>query len=135
LPTFRAVSVFVIFLASFWPILVSTLSGVGHIERRILDSAHVLAVKKPTMLFRIVLPASLPSIFNGMGIGLTISFILLTAAEMIGARSGMGWYVKYYSDLGNYTRTVVGVVVIGVVITVILWLFARLQHYLLRWRQ
>jgi NitT/TauT family transport system permease protein len=134
LPTFRSVSVFVIFLATFWPVLASTMSGASGVERRILDSARVLNVSKPTMLFRIVLPAALPSIFNGMGIGLTISFILLTSAEMIGARAGMGYYIKNYSDLGDFTRTVVGIIIIGVVITSIMYGFNRLQRYLLRWK-
>jgi NitT/TauT family transport system permease protein len=134
LPTFRSVSVFVIFLATFWPTLASTMSGVAHIERRVLDSARVLNVNRPTMLFRIVLPASLPSIFNGLGIGLTISFILLTSAEMIGSKAGMGYYVRYYSDFGDYTRTVVGIIIIGIVITAIMYGFNRLQRRLLRWR-
>ncbi|MDR3305555.1 MAG: ABC transporter permease subunit [Clostridiales Family XIII bacterium] len=135
LPTFRSVSVFVIFLATFWPVLASTMSGVAQVESRIIDSARVLNVSRPVMLFRIVLPASLPSIFNGMNIGLTISFILLTSAEMIGARAGMGYYVKYYSDFGDFTRIVVGVIVIGVVITAIMYGFGRLQRYLLRWKR
>jgi NitT/TauT family transport system permease protein len=135
LPTFRSVSVFVIFLASFWPILASTMSGVLNVERRIVDSARVLNVSKLTMLFQIILPASLPTVFVGCNQGLSVSFILLTSAEMIGARNGMGYYVKNYSDLGDFTRTVVGVIVIGIVITAIVFLFNRLQRYLLRWRR
>jgi len=135
LPSFRAAAVFVIFLATFWPTLVSAMSGAGSVERRILDSARALGVAKPTMLFRIVLPASLPSVFNGMGIGLTISFILLTSAEMIGMGKGMGYYVKDASDFGNFTKVVVGIVVIGVVITAITVLFGKLKAHLLRWKR
>ncbi|MDR1158233.1 MAG: ABC transporter permease subunit [Oscillospiraceae bacterium] len=134
LPSFRAVSVLVIFLASFWPILAGTMSGVLYVEQRILDSARALNVGRGTMLFRIILSAALPQIFIGCGQGLTVSFILLTSAEMIGARSGMGFYVKNYSDLGNYTRTIVGVLVIGVVISVVFFLFNKLQKFLLRWK-
>jgi NitT/TauT family transport system permease protein len=134
LPSFRAVSVMVIFLASFWPILAATMSGVLYIEKRIVDSARVLNVGKFETLCKIILPASLPQIFTGMGQGLTVSFILLTSAEMIGARSGMGYYVKNYSDLGNYTRTIVGVLVIGIVISLVFFLFNKLQKFALRWR-
>ncbi|MDR1137988.1 MAG: ABC transporter permease subunit [Synergistaceae bacterium] len=134
LPAFRSVSVMVIFLASFWPILGATMSGVLYVEKRIVESAKVLNVSRLTMLTRILLPASMPQIFTGCSQGLTVSFILLTAAEMIGARSGLGYYIKNYSDLGNYTRTLVGILVIGIVISLVFFLFNKLQKYLLRWR-
>jgi len=135
LPTFKSVSVFVIFLASFWPVFAGTMSGVLNVDRRILDSARVLNVGKATMLLRVILPASLAQIFLGCNQGLSVSFILLTSAEMIGARDGMGYYVKYYSDFGDYTRTIVGLLVIGIVVIAVTFLFQALQKYLLRWKQ
>lgn len=135
LPTFRSVSVFVIFLASFWPIFAGTMSGVLNVDKRTVDSAKVLNVKKPAMLTSVILPASLPQIFLGCNQGLSVSFILLTSAEMIGARDGMGYYVKYYSDFGDYTRTITGLIVIGVVVIAVTFLLNRFQQYLLRWRK
>ena len=135
LPSFRAVSVFVIFLASFWPVFAGTMSGVLNVDQRVLDSAKVLNVSKPTMLFRVILPASLAQIFLGCNQGLSVSFILLTSAEMIGARDGLGYYVKYYSDFGDYTRTIVGLLVIGIVVIAVTFLFNALQKYLLRWKR
>lgn len=135
LPTFRSVSVFVIFLASFWPIFAGTMSGVLNVDKKIIDSAKVLNVKKPAMLTSVILPASLPQIFLGCNQGLSVSFILLTSAEMIGARDGMGYYVKYYSDFGDYTRTITGLLVIGIVVIAVTFLFNRFQQYLLRWRK
>ena len=80
LPTFQSVSVFVIFLATFWPVFVGTMSGVLGVDKRIIDSAKVLNVRKPEMLFKIILPASLSQIFLGCNQGLspaeTRSFIL-----------------------------------------------------------
>lgn len=135
MPTFRSVSVFVIFLAAFWPAFAGTMSGVLHVEKKIIDSAKVLNVKKFTMLFKIILPAALPEIFLGCNQGLGVSFILLTSAEMIGASRGIGFYVKQYSDFGDYTRTIVGLIVIGIVVVVITMLFNKLQGYLLRWKK
>lgn len=135
LPTFRSVSVFVIFLAAFWPILASTMSGVLNVEKKIIDSAKVLNVNRFTMLFSVILPSALPQIFIGCNQGLTVSFILLTSAEMIGARDGLGYYVKNYSDFGDYTRTIVGILVIGIVVVAISFLFNKLQQYLLRWKR
>lgn len=135
LPTLRSVSVFVIFLASFWPIFAGTMSGVLNVDKKIVDSAKVLNVKKTSMLTSVILPASLPQIFLGCNQGLSVSFILLTSAEMIGARDGMGYYVKNYSDFGDYTRTITGLLVIGIVVITVTFLFNRFQQYLLRWRK
>lgn len=135
LPTFRSVSVFVIFLAAFWPILAGTMSGVLNVEKKIVDSAKVLNVNRFTMLFSVILPAALPQIFIGCNQGLTVSFILLTSAEMISARDGLGYYVKNYSDFGDYTRTIVGILVIGIVVVAISFLFNKLQRHLLRWKR
>lgn len=134
LPTFRSSSVLVIFLATFWPVLTGTLAGVSSVDKRLIDSARVLNVSKPKLLFRVVLPASLPLIFNGFNIGLCLSFILLTSAEMIGGSTGMGYYVKYYSDFSDYTRILAGIIVIGVVITIVSTLFGVFQKWMLRWR-
>jgi len=60
------------------------------------------------MLFQVILPATLPSIISGATVGLVMSFILLTAAEMIGATSGLGWYVKYFSDFADYSELLQG---------------------------
>lgn len=134
LPTFRASSVLVIFLATFWPVLTGTLAGVSSVDERLVDSARVLNVSRPKLLLRVILPASLPLVFNGFNIGLCLSFILLTSAEMIGGSVGMGYYVKYYSDFSDYTRILAGIIVIGVVITAISTAFGAFQRWALRWR-
>ncbi|MDR0812958.1 MAG: ABC transporter permease subunit [Oscillospiraceae bacterium] len=134
LPAFKTVSAMVIFLASFWPILGGTMSGVMLIDKPIINSARVLGVPKISMLWHVTLHAALPQILLGAQQALTVSFILLTSAEMIAAKSGLGFYVKNYSDLGNYTRTIVGVLVIGVVISLVFFAFNKLQKFLLRWK-
>ncbi len=134
LPTFQSVSVFVIFLATFWPVFAGTMSGVLGVDKKIIDSAKVLNVGRIEMLFKVILPASLQQIFLGCNQGLSVSFILLTSAEMINAKDGMGYYVKYYSDFGDYTRTITGLLVIGFVVIGVTFIFNKLQNYLLRWK-
>lgn len=134
LPTFTISSIFIIFIGAFWPIFINTLNGVFNVEKELIDSARVLNVRERTMLFEIILPGTLPSIISGATIGLVLSFILLTAAEMIGATSGLGWYVKYFSDFADYPRVIVGIIFIGMVVTGITYVFDRIEKYLLRWK-
>ncbi|TCO72697.1 ABC transporter permease [Marinisporobacter balticus] len=134
LPTFKSASIFIIFIGAFWPIFINTLNGTFNIDKRIIDSAKVLNVKEHTMLFKIILPGVLPSIISGTTVGLVLSFILLTSAEMIGASSGLGWYVKYFSDFADYPRVVVGIIFIGMVVTGITYCFDKIESQLLKWK-
>jgi len=134
LPTFRTSSMFIVFIGSFWPIFINTLNGVFNIDRRIIDSARSINVSKTDMLTHIILPGTIPSIMSGATIGLAFSFILLTSAEMIGATTGMGWYVKYFSDFANYPKVVVGIIFMGIIVSCVTFFFEKLERYLLRWR-
>ncbi|MEI8244326.1 MAG: ABC transporter permease [Lentisphaerota bacterium] len=134
LPTFRLASIFVIFVGAFWPLFVNTINGVFNIPHGLIDAARVLNLKERTILWKVILPGAMPSICTGANLGLLFAFVLLAAAELIGATSGIGWYVKNFSDFADYQRVVVGILFIGVVVTVITWGTERLERHLLRWR-
>lgn len=133
-PSFRASSTFIIFIGAFWPIFVASLNGVAGIDKRYIHSARTLGLSNFTLFRKIILPAALPSIFTGLSIAMILSFILLTAAEMIGANAGIGYYVKIATDFGNYARVVTGILFIGFIVTIVMTLFAQIERYLLRWR-
>lgn len=134
LPSFRAASIFVIFIGAFWPIFINTVSGVFNIPAGLLDSARVLNLKERTLLFRIILPGAMPSICTGATLALVFAFVLLAAAELIGANSGVGWYIKNFADFADYQRVIVGIIFISIVVTAITWGTERLERHLLRWR-
>ena len=135
LPSFRSASIFVIWSGAFWPVFVNTVSGVVTIPDSLLDSARMLHLKRSVFFFRILLPGAMPSILTGASLGLIFSFLLLTAAELIGATEGLGWYVKNFSDFADYGRVIVGILFIGIVVTSLMWLFNKLERRLLRYRR
>lgn len=135
LPTFKLASILVIFIGAFWPIFVSTLNATVQIDKHLIDSARMLHIKEKQLLFSIILPAIMPQVLTGCSVGLIFSFILLTSAEMIGATSGIGWYVKYYSDFGDYGKVIVGIIFIGMVVTVVMAIFELIQKRLLCWQE
>ncbi|MFT4080582.1 ABC transporter permease [Rhodomicrobium sp.] len=134
LPSFKTASVMVIFIGAFWPLFINTLSGVSSVPQGLIDSARVLNLSTRKMLFRVVLPAALPSICTGATLALCFSFLMLTAAEVIGGSSGIGWYVSNFADFADYARVIVGIIFIGIVVTVITLAAERLERHLLRWR-
>ena len=134
LPSFRAASIFVITMTIFWSIFMNMVLGVRQIDRKLMDSARTLNLSKASLILHVLLPYSLPGIINSVSVSVSTSFLVLTAAEMIGATSGLGWYVKYNADFANFTKVIAGIFVIGVVVTVLNALISLVKKLLIKWR-
>ena len=134
LPSFRAASIFVITMTIFWSIFMNMVLSVRQIDRKIMDSARTLNLNQSSMILHVLLPYSLPGIINSVSVSVSTSFLVLTAAEMIGATSGLGWYIKYNADFANFTKVIAGIFVIGVVVTVLNALIILVKRLLIRWR-
>ena len=133
MPTFTSASIFVIFCGAFWMLFMNMIQRVGTIDARIINTARILNVRTPTMIFKIILPWSLPHILNDMTTVLSISVMTLTVAEMIGAERGMGFYVRRSLDYANYTQAIAGIFFIALVITALNALIAALRRKIITW--
>jgi sulfonate transport system permease protein len=89
----EASKVFVIFWATLFPILLATIGGVKEVDRKLIEMAATFGASRLTIFRRVVLPASVPSIFVGLRLSATTALLLLIAAEMIGANKGLGFQV------------------------------------------
>ena len=85
--------VFVIFWATLFPVLLATIGGVKEVDRKLIEMAESYGASRLTVFRRVVLPASVPSIFVGLRLSATTALLLLIAAEMIGANKGIGFQV------------------------------------------
>ena len=133
MPTFRSASVVVIVLGVFWPTFLGTINRVVGIEPQILDSARMLRPTNRTMIWRILLPYIIPGTVSGLKVSMTTSLLMLNFAELMGATHGMGFYVQNSITYANYAHAVAGIIVIGVVVTILNWIVTRLQKKLIRW--
>ncbi|MFP5076439.1 ABC transporter permease [Rhizobium sp. YIM 134829] len=89
----EASKVFVIFWATLFPILLSTIGGVKEVDPKFIEMARTYGAGRLAIFRRVVLPASMPAIFVGLRLSATTALLLLIAAEMIGANKGMGFQV------------------------------------------
>lgn len=132
-PTFRAASIFLIWLAAFWVILGTTIGAVMSIDKRYLENAATLEMPKMQKLFKVVLPAASPSILVGCSIALTLSFMMLAVAEMFGADSGMAYFVQYYSDFARFDLVMLGFLFTAIVLVLIMYVFDKIKARILHW--
>lgn len=113
-PTTESSIAFVIFLGAFFTVVLNVLGGARDIDVRYLRAARSLGSQPRDIFFRIVLPATLPSIFTGMAVGMGITWEVVVAAEMIAGKSGLG-YLTWSSYVGgNYPLIVIGMISIGI---------------------
>ncbi len=89
----EASKVFVIFWATLFPLLLSTISGVKEVDSKLIEMARVYGASRLTVFRRVVLPGAVPSIFVGLRLSATTALLLLIASEMIGANKGIGFQV------------------------------------------
>jgi NitT/TauT family transport system permease protein len=85
----------IVLFACFFPILLSTVSGVATVDPQLLRSARVLGLSPVTTFRKIVFPAAVPTIFTGIRISGAAAILVLIAAEMIGATAGLGFLINY----------------------------------------
>ncbi|MDN5874141.1 MAG: ABC transporter permease subunit, partial [Sinobacteraceae bacterium] len=76
----------------FFPTVINTFGGVNNVDRSLIRMGQAFNLKRRTIVARIILPATLPSILSAFRISASIGIILLVAAEMVAAQYGIGAY-------------------------------------------
>ncbi len=135
MPSFRSAAIVAIFLGIFWPTLLNAILRVGSMDRRVIESARMMGLSTPEIIFQIMLPYMYPSIVNGMKVQLATGMLMLVMAEMYGATSGMGYFVLNYTNYGNYTNVVAGIICVGLVVTVLDCLLGILIRKTVKWSE
>lgn len=133
LPTFRLASATVIFLGLFWPTFLGTITRVSSMDRRIIESARMLELSKWEMVRSVILPYLIPGILSGLNAQLTAAIMMLTFAEMLGAKSGLGYYIINYTNFANYVNVLAGIITVGIVVTLLNWLINLLKEHAVKW--
>jgi NitT/TauT family transport system permease protein len=132
----NASPIFLIFIASVFPMIVQTTVGVHTIEKRFLRAAENFGVSRTKLFMKVVFPATLPQIIVGMRIGLGVAWLVVVAAEMIALHSGLGYLIIDSRNAGNrYDLVIAGMIIIGL-IGLMLDGFMRLLESMkvVRWR-
>jgi NitT/TauT family transport system permease protein len=113
-PTTELSIAFVIFLGAFFTVVLNVLSGARSIDARHVRAAASFGSRRSDIFWKIVLPATLPSIFTGMVVGMGITWEVVVAAEMIAGKSGLGYFTWASYVGGNYPQIIIGMISIGI---------------------
>ncbi len=111
----EAGKVFVVCVATFFPTLLSTIAGVKRIDPVLVHAGQVLGcTDQPSLLRKVIFPAALPSIVVGLRISFGTGWAAIIAAELVAARSGLGYLIANGMEILRADKVLVGMAMIGI---------------------
>ncbi|WP_288885699.1 ABC transporter permease [Eubacterium sp.] len=128
-------AIFMIALAVWFPITVMTSNGIQNVQQTYFEVADTLGANKFYKIFKVGIPAALPSVFLGVFYATTGSFITLVTAEMFGCKSGIGWYLNWQKSMMLYANVYAGLILLAVLCNLIITLLFRIKDRLLEWQK
>lgn len=105
----------IITVSVFYPVFISALAGAKSASRVHLWSARNMGASRTQIICRVLLPTALPQIFNGLRIGLALSFVVMFVAEMMVSNVGLGYLIVFAEQNIRFDIMYVAIVSIGVI--------------------
>ena len=131
--TFSAVAL--IGLAVWFPVTMLTASGVSNTRSSYLDVARTLGGSRLYLIFRVAIPAAMPSIFIGLFMGLGASFLTLVVAETVGVKSGLGWYLSWAQGWAEYGKVYAALLIMAAFFSTIMTALFKVRDHVLAWQK
>src|SRR6266550_7234534 len=134
-PSSFSASIFLIALATGFPVTVLTWSGVAGVNSAYYDIARTLGASQRFLVLKVAIPAAMPHVFVGLFMGLGNSFAVLVVAEMLGVRAGLGWYLQWAQGWAAYANMYAALLLMAFLCSGLITLLFRLRDRLLSWQK
>jgi NitT/TauT family transport system permease protein len=105
----------IVLYACTWPILLNTISAVRSVDPTLLKLARSMDLAAPQVFAKVILPASVPMIFTGIRLAGATSILVLVAAEMVGAKAGLGYLINASQFNFAVPQMYAGIVTISII--------------------
>lgn len=125
--------IFIIFIGTFVNVLLNTYEATINVDPILIGAAKMLGADKKGIFFRVILPSTVPQIFNGMQVGFSVSWMGVLAAELVSSYAGIGWVIIRGSDTANIEQVMTGMIVIGLVGLILSSLMRYIERRLTIW--
>jgi len=126
-------AILIIFLACLLPIILNSYNAARTIDQNLIWSAQMMGTSDRRILWKVVVPNTIPEIVTGIRQAIPIAFIALTGAELIGSSDGIGAIILEAGQLGTYPRMFAAIVLISATAFLALRGFDRLERRVFAW--
>ena len=127
--------ILLIFLGCMLPVTLGAFNGARSTDQVLVWSARSMGASRLRTLWDIVLPSALPELLNGVRTALALAFVLLVSAELIVARSGLGYLIGFLGAGGTYDAMFAVVLTVAILGFVADRIYQRIVDRVLRWRE
>lgn len=127
--------VIVVSLGAFFPMLISTMSGVQQISPTYFEVAESYGAKPARIFSKVVLPGSLPMVMTGTRLALNMAFLIAIATELVIAKKGLGAMIWFAWQTLRTEELYVSLAVISVLGISLNFFLQKLTEHLIPWRQ
>jgi ABC-type nitrate/sulfonate/bicarbonate transport system permease component len=127
--------IIIVITGAIWPVLLNAYDAARRIEPLYLDTARANGLHGIAMFRQVLLPATLPSTFAGLRLALSTSLAVLVVAEILGAHSGIGYFVQYTQQTFLIPQTYAGVLILAALGWLFDTAFLFAERRLLRWER
>lgn len=117
----------------FFPVFANLVSGIHQVDRKLVEAAHAYGLRGFSLAWQVLLPASLPSLFTGLRLGLAQGWLFLVAAELTGAFAGFGFLLIDAENSGRADIIVFSIICLALLGKTTDWLLQLVEHRCLRW--
>jgi ABC-type nitrate/sulfonate/bicarbonate transport system permease component len=130
-----ASKVALIFLGCFFPIVISTYTGVKNVDKYFIWNARTKGASHRQVLWTVVFPAAMPFVFAGLRVATSTAFLLIVASELIAANEGLGYLIIYAQHTFNPTLMFSGVLMVAAMGFIVDRLLLALGRWLFNWQE
>lgn len=134
-PSSWSASIFLIALATGFPVAVLTWSGIASVNASYYDVARTLGAKPSFLILKVAIPAAMPHVFVGLFMALGTSFSVLMVAELIGVKAGIGFYMQWSQGWASYGNVYAALVVLALLCSGSITLLFKIRDRLLSWQK
>jgi NitT/TauT family transport system permease protein len=134
-PSSFGASILIMAIAAWFPVTFLTWSGVVGVSRNYYDVARTLGANDRFLVWKVAVPAALPSVFVGIFMGLGMSFVTLLAAEILGVKAGLGWYITFAQGWAAYAKVYAALAIMAILFSGLITLLFRVRERALSWQR
>ncbi|XAH22960.1 ABC transporter permease [Xylophilus sp. GW821-FHT01B05] len=121
-------------IGAFFPVYMGVASGFRDVDRKLVEVARMYRLRGPALVWRVLLPAALPSVLTGLRNGLSLAWMFMVAAELIAATNGLGYLLTDGRETGRADIVLGAIVLLALLGKLTDTGMQRLERYLLSWR-
>ena len=127
--------IFMVAIGVFFPVVINATTGVLQINRIYLDVGRNYKANRWNTFWTIALPGALPVIMTGFKLGIGIGLVLIAIAEMIGAKSGLGYMIWTAWETFSVEQMYVGLIMIAIIGFVLTLALNELERFIIPWKR